>query len=54
VLEMLAQGHRAVAIAEEFVVSLTTVRSQIQSILSKLDVNSQLEAVALIRERPLG
>lgn len=52
VLEMLAQGHRAAAIAEEFVVSLATVRSQIQSILSKLDVNSQLEAVALIRQQP--
>lgn len=50
-LEKLAQGYRAAAIAEEFVVSLTTVRSQIRSILSKLGVNSQLEAVAMIRER---
>ena len=50
VLEMLAKGHRAAAIAEQFVVSMTTVRSQIRSLLSKLDVNSQLEAVALIRE----
>ncbi|MGH3523661.1 MAG: LuxR C-terminal-related transcriptional regulator, partial [Mycobacterium sp.] len=47
VLEMLAEGHRAATIADKFVVSLTTVRSQIQSILSKLAVNSQLEAVAL-------
>ncbi|MGH3845877.1 MAG: LuxR C-terminal-related transcriptional regulator, partial [Pseudonocardiaceae bacterium] len=44
------EGHRAATIADKFVVSLTTVRSQIQSILSKLAVNSQLEAVALLRE----
>jgi DNA-binding NarL/FixJ family response regulator len=29
---------------------LTTVRSQIRSILTKLEVNSQLEAAALLRE----
>lgn len=51
VLERLAGGYRAAAIAEEFMVSLTTVRSQIRAVLSKLDVNSQLEAVALIRDR---
>jgi DNA-binding NarL/FixJ family response regulator len=50
VLEMLAEGHRATAIADKFVVALTTVRSQIRSVLSKLAVNSQLEAVALLRE----
>lgn len=50
VLEMLTEGHRAAAIADKFVVALTTVRSQIQSVLSKLAVNSQLEAVALFRE----
>ena len=50
VLEMLAEGHRATAIADNFVVALTTVRSQIRSVLSKLAVNSQLEAVALLRE----
>lgn len=52
VLERLAAGHRAASIAAEFVVSLTTVRSQIRSVLSKLGVNSQLEAVAMIRDRP--
>jgi len=36
VQDRLAQGHRAAAIAEEFVVSLTTVRSQIRGILAKL------------------
>lgn len=48
VLECLAQGERAAAIAQRCVVSLATVRSQIQSILTKLDVSSQLEAVALL------
>ena len=50
VLELLAEGHRAVAIAERFVVSLTTVRTQIRSLLAKLEVTSQLEAVALINQ----
>ncbi|NMI00280.1 LuxR C-terminal-related transcriptional regulator [Pseudonocardia acidicola] len=49
VLERLARGERAAAIAEEFVVSVTTVRSQIRSILTKLEVNSQLEAAAILR-----
>jgi DNA-binding NarL/FixJ family response regulator len=47
VLSALAQGQRAEAIAEMSVVSAATVRSQIRSVLSKLGVNSQLEAVAL-------
>jgi DNA-binding NarL/FixJ family response regulator len=47
VLAELARGHRAQAIAELYVVSLETVRTQIKSILTKLDVGSQLEAVAL-------
>jgi len=48
VLERLAQGDRAAAIAQEFCISLTTVRAQIRSIHTKLDVSSQLEAVALL------
>lgn len=51
VLDRMVDGRRAAAIAEEFVVSLTTVRTQIHSILTKLGVSSQLEAVALVRER---
>jgi DNA-binding NarL/FixJ family response regulator len=47
VLALMSQGHRATAIAEQFVVSLATVRTQIRAILVKLEVNSQLEAVAL-------
>jgi DNA-binding NarL/FixJ family response regulator len=54
VLELLAEGHRAAAIAERFVVSMTTVRTQIRSILAKLEVTSQLEAVALIHQQQRG
>ena len=50
VLELLARGERAAVIAQEATVSLSTVRSQIRSILTKLEVNSQLEAVALLRD----
>jgi DNA-binding NarL/FixJ family response regulator len=49
VLDRLAAGQRAAKVAEEFVVSVATVRSQIRSILAKLEVGSQLEAVALAR-----
>jgi DNA-binding NarL/FixJ family response regulator len=49
VLEALARGERASAIAAAFHVSVTTVRAQIRSIHTKMDVNSQLEAVALLR-----
>lgn len=52
VLNLLARGHRIAAIAERFVVSPNTVRSQIRGILVKLDVNSQLEAAALVRGQP--
>jgi DNA-binding NarL/FixJ family response regulator len=50
VLDLLGTGTRAAAIAERFVVTLPTVRTQIRSILSKLEVGSQLEAVALLRQ----
>ncbi|GLU47145.1 LuxR C-terminal-related transcriptional regulator [Nocardiopsis ansamitocini] len=49
VLAQLEAGKRATVIAEESFVSISTVRSQIRSILSKLNVKSQLEAVALAR-----
>jgi DNA-binding NarL/FixJ family response regulator len=54
VLELLAEGQRAAAIAERLVVSMPTVRTQIRSILTKLDVSSQLEAVALLRQPDTG
>lgn len=46
VLGELMQGKSADTIAEESVVSVATIRTQIRSILSKLGVNSQLAAVA--------
>ncbi len=52
VLELLTEGQRAAAIADRLVVSMPTVRTQIRSILTKLEVSSQLEAVALLRQQP--
>lgn len=49
VLAQLAAGRRAQTVADAFVVSLPTVRTQIRAILTKLEVSSQLEAVALYR-----
>jgi two-component system nitrate/nitrite response regulator NarL len=49
-LDMLSAGRPAAAIADFWYVSLATVRSHIRSLLSKLDVHSQLEAVAKARE----
>jgi DNA-binding NarL/FixJ family response regulator len=47
VLFHMMEGRSAAEIADTLVVSLTTVRSHIRSILRKLNVNSQLAAVAL-------
>lgn len=49
VLRELMNGLQAEAIAERHYVSIATVRSQIRAILQKLEVNSQLAAVALAR-----
>jgi DNA-binding NarL/FixJ family response regulator len=54
VLAELARGRRAQAVADHYVVSLATVRTQIRSVLSKLEVGSQLEAVALYRRGRSG
>lgn len=51
VVERIAAGRRPAAIADEFVVSLATVRSHIRAILAKLEVGSQLEVAALARTR---
>jgi DNA-binding NarL/FixJ family response regulator len=48
VLELLATGHRPAAIATQFVTALATVRTQIRAVLIKLEVTSQLEAVAFL------
>jgi len=53
VLELLVAGERAAAIARRFTVSMTTVRTQIRSILTKLGAQSQLEAVAIVNRHPL-
>jgi len=50
VLARLADGQRAQAVADHFVVSLATVRTQIRAVLTKLQVGSQLEAAALYRK----
>jgi two-component system, NarL family, nitrate/nitrite response regulator NarL len=47
VLVAMMAGRPAAEIARDNYVSLTTVRSQIRGILSKLGVNSQLAAVSL-------
>lgn len=47
VLSALMRGETAGEISRQSFVSLTTVRSQIRSILIKLGVSSQLAAVAL-------
>jgi DNA-binding NarL/FixJ family response regulator len=49
VLAALMAGRTAPAIAREWVVSYETVRTQIRTVLAKLGVHSQLEAVALAR-----
>jgi DNA-binding NarL/FixJ family response regulator len=54
VLAALMEGKSAEHIAEEWVVSLATVRSQIRSVLMKLGVNSQLSAVAAARHAGWG
>lgn len=47
VLRALVSGRRAADIAHADFVSVTTVRNQIQSILTKLGAHSQLEAVSI-------
>jgi len=49
VLRSLIEGMPASVIALESSVSISTVRTQIRSILQKLNVNSQLQAVSLAR-----
>ncbi|MDH4148649.1 MAG: LuxR C-terminal-related transcriptional regulator, partial [Acidimicrobiia bacterium] len=47
VLAELMTGKSAADIAQDSYVSIATIRSQIKAILRKLEVNSQLAAVAL-------
>jgi two-component system, NarL family, nitrate/nitrite response regulator NarL len=50
VLGALVRGQTVEAIAREAVVSVATVRSQVRSILTKLDATSQVVAIAKARE----
>lgn len=50
VLVELSRGNRATEIAHSSCVSISTVRSQIKSILIKLGVHSQVQAVALANQ----
>lgn len=47
VLQALVSGMRAADIARADFVSVTTVRNQIQSILTKLNAHSQVEAISI-------
>ena len=49
----MTEGWAAQDMTDELVVSLTTVRSHIRSVLRKLGVRSQLAAVALANSRDL-
>jgi DNA-binding NarL/FixJ family response regulator len=53
VLDLLREGLGTDAVADRLGVSRNTVRSHIQRILTKLQVRSRLEAVALIERSPL-
>ena len=53
VLRMLAAGNSNAAIAREFVVSVNTVRTQLQSIYRKLNVNNRVEASAVAKQLEL-
>lgn len=53
VLYHLTTGATAIEIAENLVLSLATVRSHIRSILRKLEVSSQLAAVAIAQGHPV-
>ena len=50
VLDLLMGGHQVSEIARTRVVSESTVRTQVKSILAKLQVSSQLTAVGLAHQ----
>jgi DNA-binding NarL/FixJ family response regulator len=50
VLRLLERGHKAGDIARHAVLSIATVRTHIRSILRKLEVNSQQQAIEFYRE----
>jgi PAS domain S-box-containing protein len=52
ILQLLSDGLGTVDIARQLVVAPATVRNHVQNILSKLEVRSRLEAVALMLRHP--
>lgn len=46
ILQLIADGHRNEAIAEQLYLSVRTVQKHVQNVLTKLGVHSKLEAVA--------
>ena len=54
VLQLVAQGLSNPAIAERLVLSPKTVRNQVSTIFSKLQVASRAEAIVRAREAGLG
>jgi DNA-binding NarL/FixJ family response regulator len=53
VLQLLGRAHSTEAIAEGLFISVNTVRNHVANILSKLDVHSKLEAVAIAAREKL-
>ncbi len=53
VLALLCDGHDVPAIARELVITPQTARSHLSHVLSRLEVHSRLEAVALVRDHDL-
>jgi DNA-binding NarL/FixJ family response regulator len=49
VLSLLVEGTSTAGMAKSLGISTATIRSHVKSLLSKLDVHSRIEAVALIR-----
>jgi two-component system response regulator DesR len=52
-LRLLARGMTSREISDELFLSVNTVRSYVQSLLTKLDARTRIEAVAIARERRL-
>lgn len=53
ILHLISEGLTNQAIAEQLVLSVHTVRTHVQTILSKLGAHSKLEAVAIAKRRRL-
>jgi DNA-binding NarL/FixJ family response regulator len=54
VLKAIASGESRQVIADELAISTNTLRTHLQSILTKLEVHTTLAAVALARRGGVG